>query len=148
MIKRFVLFFLVFVVLFSSMALGDEPKECDAITDTIVIDLQGDPRFTYLGNISISLSIDENGYITYGGSARTSGYDLRINLYLQCSGNGFLWDDLECYINTGYNFVMSNGSRTVPENELFYRAKIVAEVLDSNRNVLETATGYSDSERY
>ena len=146
--KRFCLFFVFFVMLFSVVALGEEPKTSEGSVEIIETNMDGTPRYTYLGSITIGLNIDESGHITYSGSARTSGYDLRINLYLQCSGNGFLWDDLECYINTGRDFVSSGGSRTVPENELFYRAEIVVEVLDSNRNVLETATAYSSEERY
>lgn len=146
--KRISVFFLVFTLLFSSVALANDTEQHFDSQNIVVMDLEGNPRFTHLGHITIGLDIDENGHITYSGSARTIGYDLRITLTLERSTNGVFWEDLECYVNSGYNYVSSGGDRYVSEGDYFYRAEIVAEVFDSNRNVLESVTAYSDAERY
>ena len=146
--KRFSIAFLVLVLLFSTVSLANDVEADLDSSKVTVLNLEGDPRFTHLGHITIGLDIDENGHITYSGSARTFGYDLRITLTLQRSSNDVFWDDLECYINTGYNYVSSGGDRYVSEDDFFYRAKIVAEVLDDDRNVLESVTAYSSEERY
>lgn len=146
--KRFALLFFAFVLIFSSIALGNETESDFDVQNVIEINLEGSPRYSYLGHMTIGLDIDENGYISYGGSARTFVYDLRITVTLQRSNNGVLWDDLESYVKTGRDYVSVSGSRTVEEGDYFYRAKIVTDVFDSNRNILETATGYSSEERY
>ena len=146
--RRCVLFFLVFTLLFSSSALANDVTLDSEPIDSIEFNLEGSPRYSYLTYMTIGLDIDENGYLSYGGSARTIGYDLRITVTLQRSNNGVFWDDLESYVKTGRDYVSVSGSRTVEEGDYFYRAKIITDVFDSNRNILETATGYSSEERY
>ena len=146
--KKLLCFFFVFFVMFSMPALAQEIDVNDNPIEAVELDLSGSPRFAYLGHITIGININDNGYLTYTGAARTFGYDLRIKLYLQRSTNGLIWEDLESYVKTGYEYVLSSGSRYVQPGDYFYRAKIIAEVLDSNRNVIETATAYSSEERY
>ncbi|MBP3702026.1 MAG: hypothetical protein J6I64_09045 [Lachnospiraceae bacterium] len=148
--KRVLTCWLIFLLLFTSTAFASESIDASdqeierIITETMVVE----PRYTYLGYMTVGLEIDENGNITYGGTARAPYYDLRITLYLQCSTNGVFWEDLEGTVKTGYDHVSVDGGRTVSEGDCFYRVKIVTDIFDSDRNIIETATGYSSEERY
>lgn len=106
-----------------------------------------DPRYTYLNHVTIGLSI-EDGRVVYAASTRAAHYDVRLNLYLQRSKNGFLWDNIRGSIKTEYDNTMLEVKHAVSADDYFYRAKAVVEVLDANKNVIETVTAYSDSERY
>lgn len=148
--KRVLSCWLILMMLFTSTALGTE--NTGAISQEIEVTIEEktivEPRYTYIAYMTIGLNIDANGNLGYSGSACAANHNLRITLTLQRSTNGIFWDELESIVKTGYYDVASGSTRTVPEGDYFYRAKIVAEVLDSNRNVIETATGYSDAERY
>lgn len=148
--KKFFACYLCFLLLFTSIALASETVDVNdqdigqIITETVIVE----PRYTYLGHMTVGLEIDSNGYLTYGGSARSLNRYVRISLYLQVSSNGIFWDDLESTVKKAYDNVATDGSRTVEENDYFYRVKIVTDVFDSNNNIIETATGYSSEERY
>ena len=148
--KKVICFCLLFTLFFTSTALASDSVDLDdsdvqrITTETTVVE----PRYTYLGHMTVGLEIDANGYITYGGTARAPYRNLRITLYLQHSTNGLFWDDLETTIKTGYDYVSVGGERTVTESNAYYRVKIVTDVMDSDRNIIETATGYSDAEQY
>ena len=58
------------------------------------------------------------------------------------------WEDLAGTVKTGYDNLALEEERDLPEDDCFYRAKIVTDVYDANRNIIETATGYSSEERY
>ena len=98
--------------------------------------------------MTIGLEIDENGHLIYGGSARAPYRDMRITVYLQRSETGFFWEDLAGTVKTGYDSLILEEERDLAADDFFYRAKIVTDIFDSDRNIIETATGYSDSERY
>ena len=148
--KRIISFFMVFMLLFTSTAFAsevtaaDDQSEQDVITETVVVN----PRYTYLDYMKVGMEIDNNGKITYGGSARAINRNVRITLYLQRSTNGLFWDDLEATVKTAYDNVAADGWRNVTPGNYYYRVKIVTDVMDSNRNIIETATGYSSEEQY
>ena len=147
--KRILICCLIFMMLFSSTVLADEGNEGEVQKEYIVIyDNAIQPRYQYISAMTVGLYIDENGFLDYNGSARAPYRNIRITLTLQRSTNGLFWDDLESYVKNGYDNVLTGGERTVPEGDYFYRAKLTTDVYDSNHNIVETATGYSDSERY
>ena len=148
--KRVLICWLILLLLFTSTALGAEENSTTSrdIEGAIEVQMIVEPRYAYLAYMTIGLDIDANGHLWYTGSANAANRNLRITVTLQRSANGVFWDELEAMIKTGYGDVVTGSSRNVSEDDYFYRAKIVAEVLDANRNVIETATGYSDSKRY
>ena len=147
--KRVLICCLIFMMLFTSTALAEESSEGNIQDEYVVVyDNSIQPRYQYISLMSIGLYIDENGFLEYSGSARAPYRNLRITLTLQRSTNGFIWEDLEAYVKRGYDNVGAGSDRTVAAGDYFYRAKIITDVYDSNNNIVETATGYSDSERY
>ena len=148
--KRVVGLLLIFVMLFTSTSFASEMVEVDSqeIEQNIMQEMIVEPRYTYLAYMTVGLEIDENGRIAYVGSARSLNHNIRITLYLQRSTNGFIWEDLEATVKTAYDNVATSGWRNVTEGNYYYRVKIVTDVMDSNRNILETATGYSSQEQY
>ncbi len=148
--KKILCVWLVFVMLFSSMAYADELPEPDRqdINRVAMETMLVEPRYTYIGYMTIGLEIDANGHLIYGGSACAPYRNLRITVYLQRSTNGAFWEDIAGTVKTGYDNLDLEEERNLPEDDFFYRAKIVTDVFDSNRNIIETATGYSSEERY
>ena len=148
--KRLIVSFLCCLLLFTSTAFASEmisvsDEEIErVITETMIVE----PRYTYLGHMTVGIDIDSNGNIVYGGSARSAYRYVRITLTLQRSSNGMFWDDLETTIKKAYDNVNADGGRTVEEGDYFYRVKIVTDVFDSNNNIIETASGYSTEKRY
>lgn len=147
--KRILICFLIFTMLFTSTALAVESNEGDVQDGRYVVyDNSIQPRYMYIAYMSVGLNIDENGRIEYTGSTRVGSHDVRITLTLQQSTNALFWDDLEAYIKRGYDSVATGGGRTVEPGDYFYRAKITVDVYDSNNNIIETASAYSSEERY
>ena len=106
------------------------------------------PRYTYIQIMSVGLDIDANGHVTFDGSACAPYRNVRLNLYLQRSNNGLFWDNIQGGIKTVYDSGIIEYSRNVSADDYFSRAKLVVEVLDDNKNVIESETIYSDSKRY
>lgn len=147
--KRVLICCLIFMMLFTSTALATESNEIDNLEEYIVVyDNSIQPRYQYIGYMTVGLYIDESGNLDYNGAARAPYRNIRITLTLQRSTNGFIWEDLESYVKKGYDNVMTGGERTVAAGDYFYRAKIITDVYDSNNNIVETATAYSSEERY
>lgn len=147
--KRALICWLIFIMLFTSTSLAVESNEGDVPKEYVVVyDNSIQPRYTYIAYMTVGLYIDENGHLDYHGSTRVGSYKVRITLTLQRSTNGFIWDDLESYVKNGYDSLLVGGERTVPEDDYFYRAKLTTDVYDSNNNIIETASAYSDTERY
>lgn len=148
--RRFLTVWFIFLVLFTSTAFASDLESVEGQDSghTYVEEAYAEPRYTYIGHMSVGLGIDENGVVGYNGSARSWQRTIRITLTLQRSTNGLFWDDLESYVKRGYDSVATGGERTVAPGDYFYRAKITTDVYDSNNNIIETATAYSDSERY
>jgi len=148
--KKILVSCLVLFLLFTPKAFAAESEVVGSdelnriITETTVVE----PRYTYLGYMTVGLDIYEDGRIVYGGSARAPYHNVRITLYLQRSTNGLFWEELEGTVKTAYDSVSADGGRTVDADDYFYRVKIITDVMDADRNIIETATGYSDSERY
>lgn len=137
---------LVFVMLFSVPAFASDIKgeENSNVEDGEEIQ----PRYTYIAFMSAGLSIDANGHAIFTGTACADYRNVRLKLYLQRSKNGAFWDDIQGGIKTVYDNGGIEYERDLPANDYFYRTKLIVEVLDSNKNVIETQTVYSDSERY
>lgn len=110
-------------------------------------ELSVEPKFSYLNHVTTGLRI-ENERVIYTASARAAHYDVRLNLYLQRSKNELIWDNIRGSIKTEYDNNLLEVTHKVSPDDYFYRAKVVVEVLDANKNVIETVTAYSDSERY
>ncbi|MBQ1931297.1 MAG: hypothetical protein II347_04040 [Lachnospiraceae bacterium] len=147
--KRVLVYFLIFMMLFTSTALAVESNEVDDQGECVVVyDNSVQPRYRYIVLMTVGLYIDENGNLDYNGSANVPNRNLRITLTLQRSTNGLFWEDLESYVKRGYDNLGAGGERTVAPGDYFYRAKIITDVYDSNNNIVETATGYSSEERY
>ena len=148
--KRWFVCFIFFLLLFTSTAFASETaSSTNQETEGIIVETNlVEPRYDYLAYMSVSVDIDANGNLTYGGSARSAYRYVRITLTLQRSTNGLFWDDLESTIKKAYDNVSAAGGRTVEEGDFFYRVKIITDVFDSNNNIIETATGYSSEERY
>ena len=148
--KKILCIWLIFIMLFSTVAYADELPEAEqediyqVAYDTMVVE----PRYSYILHMSIGLEIDANGHLVYGGSARAPYRNIRITVYLQRSDTGVFWEDLAGTVKTGYDNLALEEERDLPEDDCFYRAKIVTDVYDANRNIIETATGYSSEERY
>lgn len=106
------------------------------------------PRYTYISFISVSLKIDENGFVEYNCSTGSLKRNVRMKLYLQRSKNQFLWEDIIGTIKTEYESGRISETFNLPANDYFYRAKVVVEVLDDNKNIIESETAYSSTERY
>lgn len=145
--KRIILLMMMFIMLFSVTSLAAEPDNEDTNEITIE-DTSIQPRYTYISFISAGLKIDENGYIQYSCSTGSLGRNVRMKLYLQRSRNQLFWEDIIGTIKTVYESGKISESYTVQADDYFYRAKVVVEVLDENKNIIESETAYSDSQRY
>lgn len=106
------------------------------------------PLYTYIDVISAGLGIDENGHCVFSGSVTALDYDVKLEIYLQRSWNQIVWDEIMGGIKTFDQSGSLEYSLNLQPNNYYYRTKVVVSVLDSNKNVLETETVYSDSERY
>lgn len=136
---------ILFIFLFSFTALGDDRiVENESQSEETSVQ----PRYTYLRFVSVCLTIDENGCAEYDCSAGAPDYNVRMKLYLQRSRNLFLWDDVIFTLKTVYDNGKISKTYDLSPDDYTYRAKVVVEVLDSNGNILETETIYSDTERY
>lgn len=144
--KKVLLFMLVFVMLFSVPVFANETQEEENSSIEEVGEIQ--PRYKYIAFMSVGLDIDANGHISFSGSACADYRNVRLKLYLQRSKNDFLWDDIQGGIKTVYDNGIIAYERNVSADDYFYRAKLIVEVLDDNKNVIETQTIYSDSKRY
>lgn len=144
--KKILLFMLVFVMLFSIPAFASDVQgnEDSGMEENEEIQ----PRYKYIAFMSVGLDIDANGHITFSGSACADYRNVRLNLYLQRSKNDVFWDDIQGGIKTVYDNGIISYERNVSADDYFYRAKLIVEVLDDNKNVIETQTIYSDSKRY
>ena len=107
-----------------------------------------EPRFTYIGYVTAGLEIDANGRVLYGGTSRAPYHNMRITVHLQRSNNGLFWDEIFSHIQTGYDRVGIEESMYVTEGNKYYRAKVIVDVFDANRNIIETTTVYSSEEQY
>lgn len=144
--KRIFFLTMLFAILFSMTSLGaDETMDVEK-EENEEVTIQ--PRYTYLGFVSISLNIDGNGFTEYNCSAGAPDYNVRMKLYLQRSRNQFLWEDIIGTIKTVSQSGRISESYNLPANDYFYRAKVVVEVLDDNKNIIESETAYSSTERY
>lgn len=137
---------LVFVMLFSVPAFASEAKGEE--NSSIEEDGQIQPRYKYIAFMSAGLSIDANGHAIFTGTACADYRNIRLKLYLQRSKNGAFWDDIQGGIKTVYDNGGIEYERNLSADDYFYRAKLIVEVLDDNKNVIETQTIYSDSKRY
>lgn len=137
---------LVFVMLFSVPALADDGQEAENSCIEESEEIQ--PRYTYIAFMSAGLSIDANGHAIFTGTACADYRNIRLKLYLQRSPNGAFWDDIQGGIKTVYDNGGIEYERNLSVGDYFYRAKLIVEVLDDNKNVIETQTIYSDSKRY
>ena len=146
--KRIVIVLTIFLLLFSSTAVADEYMVETGKIEEKSSENEVSPCFTYLGYMSAALDIDENGHVTFTGSACAPYRNVRLKLYLQRSRNQLIWDDIYGSIKTEYDNALLEEEYNVSEDDYFYRTKVIAEVLDDNKNVIETATVYSDTERY
>lgn len=137
---------LVFVMLFSVPVFASEAQgeENSSIEENGEIQ----PRYKYIAIMSVGLDIDAGGHITFSGSACADYRNVRLKLYLQRSKNDVFWDDIQGGIKTVYDNGIIAYERNVSADDYFYRAKLIVEVLDDNKNVIETQTIYSDSKRY
>ncbi len=144
--KKVFLLMLVFVMLFSVPAFASEAQGEE--NSSIEEDGQIQPRYQYIAIMSVGLDIDANGHISFSGSACADYRNIRLSLYLQRSKNSAFWDNIQGGIKTVYDNGIIAYERNVSADDYFYRAKLIVEVLDDNKNVIETQTIYSDSKRY
>lgn len=148
--KKITLFMLVFIMLFSTVAFASDMDYVENGQEQagVVESSEIQPRYTYIQVMSAGLEIDENGHASFSGSVRAPYRNVRLSLYLQRSKNGILWDNIQGGIKTVYDSGGIGYERDLPKEDYFYRAKLVVEVLDDDKNVIETQTIYSDSKRY
>ena len=150
MMKKILMVALVLMMLMTSTAMAEEqipagdPELTGVIAETVMVE----PRFTYIGYVTVGLEIDANGRIVYGGSACAPYRNMRITVHLQRSNNGLFWDEIFSHIQTGYDSVGLEESMYVTEGNKYYRAKVIVDVFDANRNIIETTTVYSSEEQY
>lgn len=144
-IKKSLSLMLLSIIIFSVPAYANE-------TEALTVQSNGNegimPIYTYIDEISAGLYIDDNGKCVYAGSVTAFGYDVKLEIYLQRSKNQIVWDEIMGGIKTVDQSGSLEYSLNLQPNNYYYRAKVVVSVLDDNRNVLETETVYSDSERY
>ena len=145
--KRVLFLTIVFVMLFSFPVLANEDN-MNGDEETKKVEEYIEPRYTYIGFISIDLSIDESGCVDYNCSARAPYRNVRLKLYLQRSRNQVIWENIIGTIKTEYDSGKISETYNLPADDYFYRAKVVVEVLDENKNIIESETAYSDSQRY
>ncbi len=148
--KKVVCLMLIFMMLFSSMAFAnDEDVIENGYFETSETGDNGiQPRYTYIQVMSVGLDIDANGHLVFTGTVRAPYRNVRLSLYLQRSKNSAFWDNIQGGIKTVYDNGGIEYERNVSADDYFYRAKLVVEVLDDNKNVIESETIYSDSKRY
>ncbi len=147
MMKKGIFLTLVFIMLFSFTALAnDENIVTENVEQTQEIDVM--PRYNYIGFITVCLTIDENGLAEYDCSARAPYRNVRMKLYLQRSRNQVVWDEVILTFKTVYDSGAISKTYDLSPNDYFYRAKVTVEVLDSNGDIIETETVYSDTKRY
>ena len=145
--KRTLLLSILFVMLFSATALANDIK----VTGEDLSQSEGEeitPRYTYIGYITVSLKIDTNGCASYSCSVSAPEQNVRMKLYLQRSRSQVVWDEVILTFKTVYDNGKISKTYDLDQDDYFYRAKVVIEVLDSNGNIIETETIYSDTERY
>ena len=148
--KKVLILAMMFSLVFSSTALADDtapdssPTWDGVIAETMVVE----PRFTYIGYVTVGLEIDENGHLIYGGSTCAPYMKVKITVHLQQSTNGLFWDEIATTIKNGYDNIGLEEERDLEEGNYYYRAKVIVDVLDDDRNVLETTTVYSSEEQY
>lgn len=138
---------LIFVMLFSTVAVADSGQEGQPEGESNVAE-EIQPRYAYIQVMSVGLDIDANGHATFDGSVVAAYRNVRLSLYLQRSSNSTFWDNIQGGIKTVYDSGVIGYERNLPADDYFYRAKLIVEVLDSNKNVIETQTIYSSVERY
>lgn len=150
MMKKILTVALVFMMLFASTAMAEEqiPEGYPEVTGVIAETMVVEPRFTYIGYVTAGLTIDENGLVIYGGSTCAPYRNVRITVHLQRSNNGLFWEEIFTHIKTGYDNVGLEESMYVTEGNKYYRAKVIVDVFDANRNIIETTTVYSSEEQY
>lgn len=148
--KRLILLVIVFVILCSSTAMAEEVTIVDpvlpegVVAETVVME----PRFTYILYVTAGLEIDANGRVLYGGTSRVPYRNMRITVHLQRSSNGLFWEDIFTHMKTGYDSVGVEESMYLSVGNNYYRAKVIVDVFDANRNIIETTTAYSSEEQY
>ena len=145
--KRTLLLSFLFVVLFSATAMANDIEIAE---EDFFQNEEGDvvPLYTYIGYVTVSLKIDKNGCASYNCSVSAPNQNVRMTLYLQRSGNLFLWDDVIFTFKTVYDNGKISKTYDLSPDDYSYRAKVVVDVLDSNGNIIETETVYSDTKRY
>jgi len=150
MIKKILMVALVWMMMFATTAWADEqipegyPEVTGVMAETVVVE----PRYTYIGYVTVGLDIDENGLVIYGGSTCAPYRNVRITVHLQRSSNGLFWEEIFSHIKTGYDNVGLEESMYLSEGNNYYRAKVIVDVFDADRNIIETTTAYSDAEQY
>ena len=145
--KKVVLFLLIFVMAFSTVAFASDVEE-PQIENEFLEGSEIQPRYTYIQIMSVGLDIDANGHLTFDGTACAPYKNVRLKIYLQRSKNSAFWDDIQGGVKTVYDNGGISYERNVPADDYFYRAKLIVEVLDDNKNVIESETIYSDAKRY
>ena len=143
--------FLMFagIFLFSGTVYANDENVVVVRTEEQANDNEGImPLYTYIDVISAGLGIDENGHCVFSGSVTALDYDVKLEIYLQRSRNQLFWDEIMGGIKTFDQSGSLEYSLNLQPDDYYYRTKVVVSVLDSNKNVLETETVYSDSERY
>ncbi len=148
-IQRTLAVMLIGVMMFSTNVYANEEQESvNIIEDEIYNDGGVMPLYTYIDVITAAITIDNNGRCVFTGSVTALGFDVKIELYLQRSRNQLFWDSIMGGIKTVDQSGAIEYSLNLQPDDYFYRAKVVVSVLDDNKNVIETQTVYSDSERY
>lgn len=143
--KKTVILMLFFIMLFSFTSLAAERDDEDTAT---IEETSIQPRYTYISFISVGLKIGEDGYAEYSCSTGSLDRNVRMKLYLQRSRNQVFWEDIIGTIKTVHESGKISESYNLPANDYFYRAKVIVEVLDDNKNIIESETAYSSTERY
>ena len=138
--KKVLLFMLIFVMLFSVPAFASDAQEQESSSIEEGGEIQ--PRYKYIAFMSAGLNIDANGHAVFTGTACADYRNIRLSLYLQRSENSAFWDNIQGGIKTVYDNGGIEYERNLSAGDYFYRAKLVVEVLDSNKNVIETQTIY------
>ena len=140
---------LIGIMLFSTDAYANDSHEVVFANQNKTCDNSGImPLYTYIDVITAALVIDDNGRCVFSGSGTALDYDVKIEIYLQRSRNQLFWDEIMGGIKTFDQSGSLEYSLNLQPDDYYYRAKVVVSVLDNNKNVLESETVYSDSERY
>lgn len=119
-----------------------------AKASTINNDIPISPYYNYISTVNATLGISSSGKATCQALVKTYGaYNIELTMTLQQSANRTTWNDVNTWNAAGTRNASVSKAYYVSSGN-YYRVTVVANIYDSNHNLLESVPNTSDLTYY